>query len=183
MLRVGPWQLDSANGGRFALDGGALFGIIPNTVWQNVMPADEQNRVPLAIHCVLARSSEQTVLIDTGHGDKLSPLDRSARAIDPTPSLLESLAALGVKPDDVDQVIFSHLHWDHAGGATSLAKDRRLVPTFPRATYFVNRMEWEDATSGAAEHLGSYPTENFLALSDAGQLVLVDGEVEIAPGL
>ncbi len=183
MLRVGPWQLDSVCGGRFWLDGGVLFGIIPKTIWQNVMPPNEQNRVPLAVHCVLARSREQTVLIDTGIGDKLSPLDRSAHAVEPTPSLVESLSVLGVAPEDIDQVILSHLHWDHAGGATSLTQDRRLIPTFPRATYFVNRMEWEDATSGAPEHVGSYPTENFRVLDEAGQLVLVDGEVEIAPGL
>jgi glyoxylase-like metal-dependent hydrolase (beta-lactamase superfamily II) len=183
MLRLGPWQLESVSGGRFWLDAGVLFGIIPKTVWQHITPADEKNRTALAIHCVLARSDQQTVLIDTGHGDKLSPLDRSARAVEPTPSLVDSLSALGVAPEDVDQVILTHLHWDHAGGATRFAEDQRLVPTFPRATYFVNRMEWEDATSGAPEHVGSYPTENFLPLAEAGQLVLVDGEVEIAPGL
>jgi glyoxylase-like metal-dependent hydrolase (beta-lactamase superfamily II) len=183
MLRLGPWQLDTVSGGQFWLDAGVMFGIIPKTVWQGVTPPDEQNRIPVGIHCVLARSDEQTVLIDTGYGDKLAPLDRSAHAIEPTPSMLESLAALGVTPADIDLVVLTHLHWDHAGGATSFTADRRLIPTFPRATYFVNRMEWEDATSGLPELAGSYPTENFLPLADSGQLVLVDGEVEIAPGL
>ncbi|HTU26663.1 MAG TPA: MBL fold metallo-hydrolase [Pirellulales bacterium] len=183
MLRVGPWQLETVGGGRFWLDGGVIYGIIPRNVWQAATPPDEQNRVPLGIHCVLARSDEQTVLIDTGHGEKLAPLDRSAHAIESTPTLTESLAALGVRPDEVDAVVLSHLHWDHAGGATRLAEDRRLLPAFPRATYFINRLEWEDATSGAVELAGSYAAENFAPLGESGQLVLVDGEVEIAPGL
>jgi glyoxylase-like metal-dependent hydrolase (beta-lactamase superfamily II) len=123
------------------------------------------------------------VLLDTGHGDKLSPLDRSAHAIERTPTLLDSLSALGVEAGDVDLVVLSHLHWDHAGGATMLGENRRCQPTFPAATYFVSRLEWEDAISGAPELAGSYPVENFGPLSESGQLVLVDGEVEIAPGL
>jgi glyoxylase-like metal-dependent hydrolase (beta-lactamase superfamily II) len=183
MLKLGPWQLETVVGGRFWLDAGVMYGIIPKTVWQGVTPADAQNRIPVGIHCVLARNGEQTVLIDTGHGDKLSPLDRSAHAIERTPTLLESLSALGVEADDVDLVVFSHLHWDHAGGATRQGEDRRCQATFPRATYFVNRLEWDDATSGAPELAGSYAAENFSPLSESGQLVLVDGEVEIAPGL
>ncbi len=180
---MGPWQLETVDGGRVWLDAGVMFGIIPKTVWQTVTPPDEQNRIPVGIHCVLARNGEQTVLIDTGHGDKLSPLDRSAHAIERTPTLLASLSALGVEAGDVDLVVLSHLHWDHAGGATCLGEDRRCRATFPRATYFINRLEWEDANSGAPELGGSYAVENFAPLSESGQLVLVDGEVEIASGL
>ncbi len=161
MLRLGPWQLETVNGGRFWLDAGVMYGIIPKTVWQGVTPPDEQNRIPVGIHCVLARNGEQTVLIDTGHGDKLSPLDRSAHAIERTPTLLDSLSALGVEAGDVDLVVLSHLHWDHAGGATMLGENRRCQPTFPSATYFVSRLEWEDAISGAPELAGSYAAENF----------------------
>ncbi|HEX4142343.1 MAG TPA: MBL fold metallo-hydrolase [Pirellulales bacterium] len=183
MLKLGPWQLETVTGGRFWLDAGVMYGIIPKAVWQGVTPANSQNRIPVGIHCILARNGEQTVLIDTGHGDKLSPLDRSAHALEKTPVLLDSLAALGVEAEDVDMVVFSHLHWDHAGGATRLAEDRRCRATFPRATYFVNRLEWEDANSGVPELAGSYAAENFVPLSESGQLVLVDGEVELAPGL
>jgi len=96
---------------------------------------------------------------------------------------MASLAALGVAPAEVDAVLLSHLHWDHAGGATAYAEVRRLAPAFPSATYFVNRWEWEDATSRRPELAGSYAEENFAPLEAAGQLVLLDGDSEIAPGL
>lgn len=182
MLRLGEWELHTVEGGRYLLDAGVMNGIIPKAVWQYVTPPDALNRIPLGVHCVLARNGRHTVLIDTGYGGKLSPLERSSYAIEPGNPVLESLAALGVAPDAIDVVVFSHLHWDHVGGATIFGSDRRAVPTFPRATYFINRLEWEDATSGAPE-LGGYNTHDFLPLEAAGQLVLVEGEIEIVPGL
>lgn len=182
MLRLGEWELHTVEGGRYLIDAGVMNGIIPRTVWQHVTPPDATNRIPLGVHCVLARSSTHCVLIDTGYGGKLSPLERSSYAIDPGNPVLESLAALGVAPEAIDVVVFSHLHWDHVGGATVFDSDRRPVPTFPRATYFINRLEWEDASSGLPEH-GGYNAHDFLPLQQAGQLVLVEGEIEIVPGL
>ena len=184
MLRLGPWQLETVNGGRFWLDAGVMFGIIPKTVWQGVTPPDEQNRIPVGIHCVLARNGEQTVLIDTGHGDKLSPLDRSAHAIEKTPTLLDSLAALGVEAGDVDLVVLSHLHWDHAGGATRLGENRRCQPTFPRGHLLRQppRMGRRDQRGARAGGQLCRPKTSS-PLGESGQLVLVEGEVEIAPGL
>ncbi len=183
MMQLGRWRLDSVNGGRFWLDAGVLFGIIPKTVWQTITPPDALNRIPLAVRCVLARNGQHTVLIDTGYGSRLSPLDRSSHSADAGDPLTESLAALEVHPQDIDVVVFSHLHWDHSGGAIRFDETRRCVPTFPNATHFVNRLEWEDATGGAPELGGSYAVDNFASLEQAGQLVLVDGEVEIVPGL
>ncbi len=182
MMELGQWQLYSLNGGRFWLDAGVMYGIIPKAVWEKVSPPDELNRIPLGIHCVLARDGQHNVLIDAGYGSKLSPLDRASYAADPGDPLAESLAALGVAPGDIDTVVFSHLHWDHAGGATRRGPDRSLVPAFPNATHYVNRLEWQDAVSGSPD-LGGYVAEDFEPLEEAGQVVLIEGEVEIVPGL
>lgn len=183
MLQLGQWRLDTVSGGKFRLDGGVMYGVVPRSLWQSLTPPDEQNRIPFGIHCVLARNGRQTVLIDTGHGDKLSRLDRSAHALEPGDPLLDELAALDVAPGDVDAVVLSHLHWDHAGGATTFDAARRPIPTFPNAAYFIQRDEWEDAMSGVPELAGSYAPENFAPLAATGQLILVDDDQEILPGL
>lgn len=183
MLQLGRWRLDTIDGGRFRLDGGIMYGVVPKLLWQALTPPDAQNRIPFAMNCVLARDGRHTVLIDAGPGDKLSPLERNAHALEPGSPLLASLEALGVTAADIDVVALSHLHWDHAGGATTRDARRQTVPTFPNATYFVNRLEWEDATSGAPELSGSYAAENFAPLEAAGQLMLVEDGQEIVPGL
>src|SRR4051812_34969016 len=116
-MQLGQWQLDTVPAGRFWLDAGVMYGIVPKAIWQNVTPPDAQNRIPFQIHCVLARSARHTALIDTGFGGKLSPLDRAAHALETDDPLPGSLAELGVAPDEIDTVVLSHLHWDHAGGA------------------------------------------------------------------
>src|SRR5262249_6720207 len=124
-----------------------------------------------------------TVLIDTGYGTKFSPLDRNAHAAEAGQPLIDGLASFGLTVNDINAVVFTHLHWDHSGGATSFDASRRPVPTFATAVHYVNRLEWEDAISGAPELSGSYSTENFKPLEESGQLVLVDDDVELAPGL
>lgn len=160
-----------------------MYGVVPKVVWQRVTPPDDQNRIPFAIHCVLAQNDQFNVLIETGHGDKLAPLDRSSHSLEPGNPLLQSLAALGLAPADIDIVVMTHLHWDHAGGATSFDANRCARPTFPNATYYVNRLEWEDANSDAPELAGSYEPDNFVPLAETGQLVLVDDGQEIVGGL
>lgn len=182
-MKLGHWQLDTVSGGRFMLDAGVMYGVVPKQVWQTVTPPDELNRIPFEIHCVLARSKGHTVLIDTGYGSKLSPLDRNAHAVVAGTPLVDGLAEFGVTVGDISAVVFTHLHWDHSGGATTFDAARQDVPTFPNAIYYVNRLEWEDAASGAPELSGSYSPENFAAFEKSGQLVLVEDNVEIAPGL
>jgi glyoxylase-like metal-dependent hydrolase (beta-lactamase superfamily II) len=182
-LNLGNWQLETVSGGRFRLDGGTMFGIVPKVLWERLAAADERNRIELATHCVLARDGTRTVLVDTGYGGKLSEKEREIYAAEPGEPLLASLAARGVAPEDVDVVVLSHLHFDHAGGGTRRLPDGRLVPTFPRATYVVQRTEWLDATSGAAELQGAYPPENLLPLHEHGRLRLIEGDVEIVAGL
>jgi len=182
-MQLGHWQLDTVSGGRFRLDGGAMFGIVPKPLWNKAAPADELNRIQLATNCVLARCDEATVLIDTGYGTKLSEKEQGHVAAEPVDVLVASLAACGVSPEKVDVVLFSHLHFDHAGGATRRDPSGAVVPTFPNARFAVGDLEWEDATSGALELQGTYPEENLAPLGESGRLWLLDDGEEVAPGL
>jgi glyoxylase-like metal-dependent hydrolase (beta-lactamase superfamily II) len=182
-MYLGDWQLDTLSGGAHLIDGGVMFGVVPRTLWAGVAAPDELNRVRCANHCVLARNGRQTVLVDTGYGGKYGALDRKFYALEPGEPLLESLATFGLAPADVDTVVLSHLHFDHVGGCTRYDDQRRLVTTFPRAQHVVGRMEWEDATGGAAESQSAYASENLQPLEASGRLVLVDDGAEVLPGL
>ena len=179
---VGDWQVDTVSGGPFRLDGGAMFGVVPKPVWEKSLAADEKNRIPMETNCVLARDGSQVVLIDTGYGSKLSDVERGRLDAVPGNVLVENLARLGVAPEDVDTVVFSHLHFDHAGGGTRNSEQGEVVPTFPRAAYVAGQQEWEDAMSGCAELRGAYPVENLSPIEQAGKLRLIRDGDAVAPG-
>ncbi|PQO29749.1 MBL fold metallo-hydrolase [Bremerella cremea] len=181
-LQIGQWRIDILSGGEFLHDGGVLYGVVPKSIWEKTQPVDEQNRVHLAMQCVLARNGTHTILVDTGHGDKLSPLDRKSHGLMPGWALREELIRVGTQLEDIDTVILSHLHWDHSGGATSKFPSG-IGPTFPNATYYVNRQEWADAVSGDITVSGGYVEDDFLPLEASGKLSLVDHLQEIVPGV
>lgn len=181
-MRIGSWKLQTVSGGTFRLDGGAMFGVVPRPLWEQAQPPDERNRVRMATNCLLATSGERRVLVDTGYGGKLSERERDINASEPGEPLLKSLATLNIRPEQIDAVVLTHLHFDHCGGGTRL-HEGRIVPTFPNATYFVQWEEWEDATSGKPEFVASYDTKDFLALEEFKRLQFVDGEAELFPGL
>lgn len=183
MLTLGDWTLHSVSGGRFRVDGGTMFGVVPKAVWQKLQPPDDSNRIRNATNCVLARDERHTVLIDTGYGGKCGPREREYMALEPGEPLLAGLSAIDVGPDDIDLVVLSHLHFDHAGGATIAAADGTLRPAFPRARYVVQRVEWEDAIGGASELRNAYPTPWLLPLAEHKRLDLIDGDVEMLPGV
>lgn len=174
--------LTTISGGRLSLDGGTMFGVVPKVLWEKKCPPDDRNRVAMDTNCLLVRSGGRTLLVDTGYGTKASAdeVDNFAFA---GPALLENLAAAGVSPDDVDAVVLTHLHFDHAGGCTRLDAGGRPVPTFPKARHFIQRREWDDATGDIPELRGSYFTADFLPLDEAGLVELVDGEAEVMPGV
>ncbi len=160
-----------------------MFGVVPRPLWEKKQPPDEHNRIPMATNCLLLRDGRHTVLIDTGYGGKFDERQRKIFCLDEGEPLLSSLAACAVGAEDIDMVVLSHLHFDHAGGATRRDDEGNLVPTFPRARYVVQRVEWETATGNIPELQGSYPLENLLPLEAAGQLDLIDGEVNILDDL
>jgi len=182
-MRIGNWQLEILDGGTFSIDGGAAFGVVPKTVWRRVFPCDEHNRVRFACNCLLARDGKHVVLIDTGYGGKYPPLDRKSYQMDAGCPIITSLEKHGVSPEEVDYVLFTHLHFDHAGGATTKEPDGRLVPTFPNAKHLVSQWEWEDATGGSEELIAAYPQNNLTPLAQAGVIESIDFNQAILPGL
>ena len=168
--------------GVFRLDGGAMFGIVPKVLWEKQKPADQRNRVAMDMNCLLIRDADHVVLVETGAGPKLTAKQKEIFGIDEPPRLLEELATLGVQPDDVDIVVNTHLHFDHAGGNTYRADDG-VVATFPRASYVFQRTEWEDAVNANERTRGSYLADDFAPLEAAGKLELIDESVEIIRGV
>ncbi len=182
---LGGCTVTLINGGHLRIDGGAMFGIIPKALWSRTNPADEQNRIEMACNCLLVEwpgEAARRVIIETGHGPKLSPKEQKIYAADSQHWLLPSLQALGVDPLTVTDVIVSHLHFDHAGGLTYEAEGR-LLPTFPNARVHVQRQEYEDARAGFGITNISYPRQNLDPIDQAAAWNLLDGEVEIVPGI
>ncbi|MGE0043858.1 MAG: methylmalonyl-CoA epimerase [Vicinamibacterales bacterium] len=179
---LGDLELVTLSDGFFALDGGAMFGVVPRTLWERRLPPDDRNRIPLGMRPLLVRG-DQTILIDAGCGDKMDAKSADIYGLDRSYHLDHALAEAGLSAEDVDLVIASHLHFDHVGGFTARAADGRLVPRFPRARYVAHRGEWEDATHPHERNRASYLQENFVPLQEAGVLTLVDDDAEIAPGI
>jgi methylmalonyl-CoA epimerase len=180
--RLGDLELVSLSDGFFALDGGAMFGVVPKTLWESRLPPDDRNRVPLGLRPLLVRG-EQTLLIDAGCGDKMDAKSVEIYGRDRGYHLDHALAEAGVAPEAIEIVVASHLHFDHVGGFTARAADGRLVPRFPKARYVAHRGEWDEATHPHERNRASYLAENFLPLQEAGVLTLVDDGAEIVPGV
>jgi glyoxylase-like metal-dependent hydrolase (beta-lactamase superfamily II) len=183
-VRVGRFQVDIFSDGIFRLDGGAMFGIVPKTLWEREKPADDRNRVAMDMNCVLIRDGVgNVVLVETGAGPKLTARSREIFGIDEPPRLLDELARRGVRPDDVTLVVNTHLHFDHAGGNTYRDGAGDVVATFPRATYVFQRLEWVDAIAPNERTRGSYFADDYAPLEAPGKLELIDESVEILPGI
>src|SRR5689334_1367728 len=141
-LALGNFELHLICEAVYHWDGGAMFGVVPKTMWSRKTEADELNRIPLALNCYLIRTDEHHVLIETGAGDKQDGRARERMKLPPVPRLLpDVIAEAGFDPEQIDIVINSHLHWDHCSGNTILVNGAAR-PTFPRATYFASRGEW-----------------------------------------
>jgi len=166
-------------------DGGGAFGLVPRTRWEKLLPPDEQNRVPMVLRCLLIRAPRATALVDTGIGDKVTPdlaEQQGFRLERPEGWLVDDLARHGVSPEDVDIVVLSHLHADHCGGSTRLL-DGRLVSTFPRAQYYAQQREWDDAHRANERTRATYYPANFDPLQTLGQLRLLNGDAPVTEGV
>lgn len=183
VVQLGRFDLQTLNGGQFRIDGGTMFGVVPRVLWERQFPADDQHRIAQRCSCLLVRSEDRIVVIDTGYGSKLPDKQQQQISAECGEPLVKSLAALGVTPDEVDAVIFTHLHFDHAGGASRTVEDGSIQDIFPRAEYIVQRREWVTAIGNFPEFRGAYQSENLEPLAQSGRLRLIDGNVEILPGL
>ena len=182
-LTVGSFTLTPVLDGYFRLDGGAMFGVVPRVLWEKVAPPDDRNRIRLAMRAWLVRGLGQTILIDAGAGGKLDAKTGAIYGFEGVPSLDASLKAAGLDVGDIDLVVASHLHFDHAGGFTVRAPDGTVRPRFPNARYRVRRGEWDDALHPHERNRASYFAENYVPLRDAGVLGLVDEDCDVAPGV
>jgi glyoxylase-like metal-dependent hydrolase (beta-lactamase superfamily II) len=182
-MRIGKYEIHPVETGRFALDGGAMFGVVPKPLWEKTNPPDEKNRITLAARALLLRGEGRTVLIDTGNGGKFNEKLRTIYRIESAGTdLLTSLARYGVTSGDVTDVILTHLHFDHAGGSTTLV-DGEAVPTFPRARYYVQEEHWRAAHVPTERDRASFFPDDYLPLRNSGVLEFTGGEGEIIPGV
>ncbi len=173
-MKIGKYELQIINSGYFALDGGAMFGIIPKPLWQKTNQSDESNRIKLATRNLLLRSGKRNILIDTGMGNKWDEKSVNIYNIDQNEySLLTELEKKGLEPADITDVILTHLHFDHTGGSTAY-ENGKLVPFFQNATYYVQKKNYDWAISPSEKDRGSYIKENFVPLKEEGVLKLMN---------
>jgi len=178
-IAVGDFEVSRVNDSLHWWDGGAVFGVVPRTLWSRKAKPDDLNRVAMAFNCYLVRTGDHNILIETGLGDKRDARARGFMNVPAvTPSMPEVLAARGVDPDSIDIVINSHLHWDHASGNTI-----GTVAAFPRARYFAPRGDWEHAHERHARDAVSYIDADYDPLVESGQMTLVEGDTEVVPGV
>ena len=184
-MRLGNIDLHIVSDGLAWMDGGGHFGLVPKVLWEKIIHADELNRIPMALNCLLVVSEGQRILVDTGFGDKLSPKERQIWSIAGENRLLVDLRRLGFAPEDIDIVINTHLHSDHCGGNTIWWFDkvsdrcREVVPTFPRAAYWIQRLEWAEARYPNERTRATYLAENFASLEERGQVRLLYGDARV----
>jgi glyoxylase-like metal-dependent hydrolase (beta-lactamase superfamily II) len=183
-MRLGEFELTPLLDGRFRLDGGAMFGVVPKPLWSRRAPADDRNRISLAMRPLLVRrGSAPAILIDAGIGAKMDSKSADIYAIDRSTNLESTLRDAGLTTTDIPVVLASHLHFDHAGGFTATDDSGKVSPAFPNARFIVNRGEWEDATHPHERNRASYLPENFVPLLDAGVVDFTDDDVTIADGV
>ena len=182
MIRLGDFTLTPLLDGRFRLDGGAMFGVVPKPLWERRAPADEKNRIALAMRPLLVTTPTQRIIIDAGCGDKMSEKEAAIYGFDRSHHLDHSLADAGLTTADITTVIASHLHFDHAGGFTANVGDQ-VVPRFPNARYLIRHDEYVDATHPHERNRASYFCENYVPLVEAGVVDFIEADGEVLPGI
>ncbi|MBN1563767.1 MAG: MBL fold metallo-hydrolase [Anaerolineae bacterium] len=184
MFNISSIEIHLISDGVVWMDSGGPWGLVPRALWSRYLPPDDQHRVPMVLTCLLVRAAGKTIVVDTGYGDKLPPkmqeLFNLQRAHG---TLIDGLQRLGVTPEEVDIVIDTHLHGDHCAGNTRVTASGEVVATFPNATYYVQRREYEDAMQPNERTRATYQPVNYAPLVEAGQMILLDGDTAIVPGV
>ena len=181
-LNLGSFVLYIIDSGNIRLDGGAMFGTVPRVLWEKTNPPDENNRILIGLNLLLVKTGKKNILIDTGTGDKGNDKFKDIYAIEHKP-IDKALAASGISHLDIDIVINTHLHFDHAGGNTIMYKDGGYIPAFPNARYIIQKDEWSDAINTNEKTKASYRKDDFLPLQEAGVAELIEGDREIEKGI
>jgi glyoxylase-like metal-dependent hydrolase (beta-lactamase superfamily II) len=182
-MRLGDWTFTLLSDGAFRLDGGASFGIVPKPLWEKKIAADSRNRVPVALRCLLAEGQGRRILVDTGIGDRWDAKQRDIYGMERRAGqLLTELESAGIARQSITDVVLTHLHFDHAGGAC-LDRAGGMAPAFTEARWWVQRQQWDWAQNPSERDRVSFRPEDFEVLADTGRLELVDGPQEILPGL
>jgi glyoxylase-like metal-dependent hydrolase (beta-lactamase superfamily II) len=179
-MKLGAFEIYPLSDGTFGLDGGQMFGVVPKPLWEKKLPADERNRVRLGLTCLLVRTGKYNILIETGIGEKFDARHAGIYGIDHSSRLPDELSRHGLGLNDIDIVINTHLHFDHCGWNTR-REGSQIVPTFPKARYFMQRAEWEHALHPSERDRASYLEEWFAPAEP--QTVFVEGAREIVPGV
>lgn len=182
-MKLGAFDIYPVSDGRFRLDGGAMFGVVPKVLWEKCCPADEFNRIPLSLTALLIRANGKNILVDTGLGPKEDEKFQRMFSVERTPTILESLKRLGLGPGDINLVINTHLHFDHAGGNTIREADGSVRPAFPKARYVIQRGEFEDAARANERTKASYRSDNFAPIVHINQWEFLYGDTEVVPGV
>jgi glyoxylase-like metal-dependent hydrolase (beta-lactamase superfamily II) len=182
-LKIGQYDIHAIETGTFWLDGGAMFGVVPWVFWSKTNPPDERNRVELAARCLLIQGNGRTILVDDGNGMKWNEKQRDIYKFNNSKAdLLSSLKKISMTRHDVTDIILTHLHFDHAGGSTMFV-DGTLEVTFPNARFYVQRKHWEHSQHPTERDHASFVQENFQLLEEKKVLEMVDGEVQLFPGI
>ena len=168
--------------GVIKFDGGSMFGQVPKMAWENSVVTDRKNRMTLGLNCMLLQICGRNILVDTGIGTKDSENDRENLGLVPS-RLLKGLKGLGLTPKDIHAVILTHLHFDHSGGCTRLDRTGNLMPTFPKARYYVQQSCWDEACNPNERCHHTHRADNCRPIEERGQLELLEGDAEIFPGL
>src|SRR5690242_5092814 len=179
-MNLGNFDLTILSDGTYPIDGGAFFGVVPKVLWSRRMTPDDRNYITAGLNSLLIRTGDRNVLVETGIGNKLP--EKLLKIHGQPAKLLDNLSAAGLAPEDIDIVINTHLHFDHCGWNTMRQADR-IVPTFPKATYYVQEGEWQHARLQLERDAISYLSPNYDPLIESRQMNLLRGDQEIVPGI
>jgi glyoxylase-like metal-dependent hydrolase (beta-lactamase superfamily II) len=191
-MKFGKFEIYPVSDGYFKLDGGAMFGVVPRVIWEKRMPPDEKNRIQMGLWCLLIQTDNKNIIINTGIGNKYNQRYYEIFNIQHPPDLITTLSEHTIKPEDINIVILTHLHFDHCGGNTTyknlksklqIPNNNEIFPTFPNAKYIVQKDELEKAINPNERTKASYLKENILPLQETKQLQLINGDQKIVKGI